>query len=118
LEKLVRDGVRVRVLTNSLAGTDVGVVHSGYAKRRCRLARNGVQLYELKPAVEDDETRERHKKGSSAARLHAKTFQVDGELVFAGSFNFDPRSALLNTEMGLVIRSPVLARRLAGTFDT
>jgi len=118
LEKLVRDGVRVRVLTNSLAGTDVGVVHSGYAKRRCRLARNGVRLYELKPAVEDDETRERHKKGSSAARLHAKTFQVDGELVFAGSFNFDPRSALLNTEMGLVIRSPVLAKRLAGTFDT
>jgi putative cardiolipin synthase len=118
LERLVRSGVRVRVLTNSLAGTDVGVVHSGYSKRRCGLARNGVRLYELKPAVEDAETRERNKKGSSAARLHAKTFQVDGEIVFAGSFNFDPRSALLNTEMGLVIRSPVLAKRLAETFDT
>ncbi len=117
LEKLVRDGVRVRVLTNSLAGTDVGVVHSGYSKRRCGLARNGVHLYELKPSVEDAETRERQKTGSSAASLHAKTFQVDGELVFAGSFNFDPRSALLNTEMGLVIRSPVLAKRLAESFD-
>ncbi len=117
LEKLVRDGVRVRVLTNSLAGTDVGVVHSGYSKWRCRLARSGVKLFELKPAVEDKETRERRKKGSSAARLHAKTFQVDDEVVFAGSFNFDPRSALLNTEMGLLIRSPALARRVSGAFD-
>ena len=118
LEKLVREGVRVRVLTNSLAGTDVGVVHSGYSKWRCRLVRSGIKLYELKPSVEDRETRERHKKGSSAARLHAKTFQVDDKLIFAGSFNFDPRSALLNTEMGLVIRNPVLAGRLVEAFDT
>ena len=116
-EKLVKDGVRVRVLTNSLAGTDVGVVHSGYSKWRCRLARSGVKLFELKPTVEDRETRQRHKTGSSAARLHAKTFQADEQVVFAGSFNFDPRSALLNTEMGLVIHSPELARRLARTFD-
>ena len=118
LEKLVREGVRVRVLTNSLAATDVGVVHSGYSKRRCGLARNGVKLFEMKPDVEDRETQQRKKKGASAARLHAKTFQVDDELVFAGSFNFDPRSALLNTEMGLVIRSPVLARRLSESFET
>ncbi len=117
MEALVRDGVRVRVLTNSLAGTDVGVVHSGYSKWRCRLARSGVKLYELKPTVEDEETRERHKTGSSAARLHAKTFQADDRVVFAGSFNFDPRSALLNTEMGLVIHSPDLAHRLSRTFD-
>src|SRR5262249_9298076 len=113
LEKLVASGVRVRGLTNSLAGTDVGVGHSGYSKRRRGLARGGVKLFELKPDVEDAETRRQHKKGSSAARLHAKTFQVDDELIFAGSFNFDPRSALLNTEMGLVIRSPVLAKRLS-----
>jgi putative cardiolipin synthase len=119
MERLVRDGVRVRVLTNSLAGTDVGVVHSGYSKWRCRLARSGVKLFEMKPTVEDRETRERQKqkKGSSAARLHAKTFQVDDRIVFAGSFNFDPRSALLNTEMGLVIHSPDLARRLSKSFD-
>ncbi len=121
LERLARSGVRIRVLTNSLAGTDVAVVHSGYAKRRCELARAGVQLYELKPALVDGEVRESSKSsggsGSSAARLHAKTFAMDGERVFVGSFNFDPRSALLNTEMGLVIESRELARRLSATFD-
>jgi putative cardiolipin synthase len=50
--------------------------------------------------------------------LHAKTFAVDRSRVFVGSFNFDQRSALLNTEMGLVIDSPTLAQRLAETFDT
>jgi putative cardiolipin synthase len=121
LEKLAQSGVHIRVLTNSLAGTDVAVVHSGYAKRRCQLARAGVRLYELKPALEDGRAREKSKSsggsGSSAARLHAKTFAMDGERVFVGSFNFDPRSALLNTEMGLVIESRELARRLSATFD-
>jgi putative cardiolipin synthase len=49
--------------------------------------------------------------------LHAKTFAVDGNRIFVGSFNFDPRSALLNTEMGVVIESPVLAQRLVAFFD-
>jgi len=121
LEKLARSGVRIRVLTNSLAGTDVAVVHSGYAKRRCELARAGVRLYELKPALADGEPGGKSRpgvgSGSSAARLHAKTFAMDGERAFVGSFNFDPRSALLNTEMGLVIESPELARRVSATFD-
>jgi len=56
--------------------------------------------------------------GSSSASLHAKTFAVDGAKVFVGSFNFDPRSARLNTEMGLVIEDPELAGRLRGWFDT
>lgn len=120
LEAMARRGVRVRVLTNSLAATDVAVVHSGYAKRRCALARAGVVLYEMKPNVAGGgarETRASSGSGSSAARLHAKTFAVDGERIFVGSFNFDLRSALLNTEMGLVIESPVLAARLARAFD-
>ena len=56
--------------------------------------------------------------GSSKTQLHAKTFAVDGKSIFVGSFNFDQRSAKLNTEMGVVIDSPTLAHRLAATFDT
>ena len=123
LTTLARSGVRVRVLTNSFAATDVSVVHSGYAKRRCELARAGVQLFELKPSAAELAAGHREKKDgkttqSASVSLHAKTFAVDGEQVFVGSFNFDPRSALLNTEMGVVIASPVLAVRLSDTFET
>jgi len=119
LEKLARSGVRLRILTNSFQATDVSMVHSGYAKRRCGLARAGVQLYELKGT---DEPTERHggsgaRSGSSGTSLHAKTYAADGERVFIGSFNFDMRSALLNTEMGLVIQSRALAGRLSRFFD-
>jgi putative cardiolipin synthase len=120
LEALARAGVRIRVLTNSLAATDVGVVHSGYAKRRCRLARAGIQLYELKPTVDAkpaDTDAKKLASSSGNASLHAKTYAVDGEKIFVGSFNFDPRSALLNTEMGLLIASRALAGRLASSFD-
>ena len=114
IEAVARRGVRVRVLTNSFGATDVAVVHSGYVKRRCGLARAGVQLYELKPTVQE---RAKVRSDSSAASLHAKTFAVDRERIFVGSFNFDLRSALLNTEMGLVLKSEVLAGRLAAAFD-
>ena len=117
--ELARTGVRVRVLTNSLAATDVGAVHAGYAKRRETLLAAGVRLYELKPTAGLDE---RHARGpvgggSSSASLHAKTFAVDDARIFVGSFNFDERSALLNTEMGLLIDSPALSQRLAQAFD-
>ena len=114
-------GVRVSILTNALEATDVAAVHAGYAKHRKELLRQGVQLWELKrtsaggPVGGSAGLRSSGKSG--AASLHAKTFTVDREQVFVGSFNFDPRSAALNTEMGLVIRSPVLAGRLANAFD-
>jgi cardiolipin synthase C len=113
-----KDGVRVRVLTNSLEATDVALVHAGYAKRREELLQAGVWLYELRARG----GRRRAGAsggpfGSSASSLHAKTFAVDRSRIFIGSFNFDPRSAELNTEMGFVIDSPVLARRMAATFD-
>jgi cardiolipin synthase C len=112
-------GVKVRILTNSLAASDVGVVHAGYAKRREDLLRAGVQLYELKPTAGRESRDERSSVGSSSsAGLHAKTFAVDRSRIFVGSFNFDPRSARLNTEMGLVIDSPKLAQGLAAFFDT
>jgi putative cardiolipin synthase len=119
LAALARRGVTVRILTNSLAATDVAAVHSGYAKRRNDLLEAGVQLYELKPTVPGERPEEKRRSGgSSSASLHAKTFALDQERIFVGSFNFDPRSALLNTEMGLMIESPTLARLLGAAFDT
>jgi putative cardiolipin synthase len=106
-------GVQVDVLTNSYAASDVPVVHAGYANYRIPLLAAGVNLYELKPVAEPIGGRLRDLgSGSSRASLHAKTFVFDDEHVFIGSFNFDPRSALLNTEMGLVIHSPELARQV------
>jgi putative cardiolipin synthase len=118
LEALAKAGVKVRILTNSLAASDVKAVHAGYAKRRQDLLRSGVQLYELKPtAAKSSDEIEVWFGASSSAALHAKTFAVDRSRIFVGSFNFDQRSALLNTEMGLVIESPVLVQRLAAFFD-
>ncbi len=116
-----RRGVKLRVLTNSFEATDVSVVHAGYAKRRRDLLRAGVALYELRPLAPEAEkggARLVGSSGSSAASLHAKTFSVDRARVFIGSFNFDPRSANLNTEMGFVIESPALAQRIRESFDS
>jgi len=120
LSTLAERGVRVRVLTNSLAATDVSPVHAGYAKYRETLLRAGVRLYELKPSAQTEEVEGEHRRsvgGSSDASLHAKTFGVDRSRIFVGSFNFDPRSARLNTEMGIVVESPALATRLSEALD-
>ncbi len=113
LVSLARSGVPVTVLTNALAATDVAAVHAGYVKYRTKLLRGGVKLYELKHNATIVETSIGGVTGSSGASLHAKTFAVDGRQVFVGSYNLDPRSARLNTEMGLLIDSPVLARQLS-----
>lgn len=118
---LVRQGVRVRVLTNSLAATDVSIVHAGYARHRKALLRAGVELYELARQQPEAVPRTEGKKrswfaGSSGSSLHAKTFAFDRERVFVGSFNFDPRSAHLNTELGFVIESPDLATAITQAF--
>ena len=118
LEALAGRGVNVRVLTNALESTDVAAVHAGYAKRRQALLRAGIRLYELKRGDVPKPTGDTKIGGSSSASLHAKTFQIDGNRMFVGSFNFDPRSARLNTEMGLVIDSPAMAQRLRAFFDT
>jgi cardiolipin synthase C len=128
LVRLAGQGVRLRIVTNSLAATDVAAVHAGYAKRRKDLLRAGIRLYELKPdadAVGDVDKAAKSGSGgsgmsltgSSGASLHGKTFAADRERIFVGSFNLDPRSTRLNTEMGLVIESPVLAGLHQSTLD-
>jgi cardiolipin synthase C len=113
LSALAKRGVRVRVLTNSLASTDEMSVHMGYVKHRKALLRAGVQLLELKPDAGVIERRAREIGRGSKAGLHAKTYTVDGRAIFVGSFNLDPRSARLNTEMGLVIDSATMADALS-----
>ena len=114
---LKRKGVKIAILTNSLAANDVSVVHAGYAKWRKKLLRHGITLYELKPHNDNrDAPHDRGLTGNSGSSLHAKTFSVDDEKVFIGSFNFDPRSAVLNTEMGFVIESETLATSVHQRF--
>ena len=108
-------GIRVTVLTNSLAATDVGAVHAGYSKYREALLDAGVRLYEFKPgaiAYGGAGGKNRKTSGSSAS-LHAKTFVFDRRAVFIGSLNLDPRSMQLNTEIGVVCESEPLAHLLA-----
>ena len=116
---MVKRGVKVLVLTNSLEATDVAAVHAGYSKWRKPLLAAGVSLYELRRSWPAGGAQKRAGPfGSSASSLHAKTFSVDQARVFIGSFNFDPRSARLNTEMGFVIDSPALAQQMAARLQS
>jgi putative cardiolipin synthase len=111
-------GVRVAVLTNSLAATDIVAVHVGYARYRRELLRGGVELYEMKrragDAAADDHI---SLTGSSRASLHTKAMIVDRRWAFVGSMNLDPRSANLNTEMGVLVDSEALAEQLREQFE-
>jgi len=109
LGAMVARGAQVGVITNSLAANDVAAVHSGYMHYRAPLLRSGVQLYELKSRGNVDGG---GLFGSSGASLHTKAFMIDDQRGFVGSFNLDPRSAYLNTEMGVLFNDPVLAAQL------
>lgn len=119
LRNLVARGVRVTVLTNSLAATDVGAVHSGYQRYRDALLEGGIVLYELKPGAIQPAITEKKAKayGASRASLHAKSFVFDRSAVFIGSLNLDPRSMRLNTEIGVVCESAPLAEDIAGALE-
>jgi putative cardiolipin synthase len=119
LVTLAAQGVKIRVLTNSLEATDVAIVHGGYAKWRKPLLKAGITLYELRRlSTNPGERQMTGPFGSSTSSLHAKTSAVDQSRVVVGSFNFDPRSAHLNTEMGFVIDSPALAQKIVAAFDS
>src|SRR5690606_26852688 len=121
--------------------TDVWMVHAGYAERRKALLRAGVRLFEMRGPDRAERPRRKligagsggsgsgagsgpggsgatgHVLRSSATTLHAKTFAADRRRLFVGSFNFDPRSMHLNTELGFVIDSPPLAEGISDAFE-
>jgi cardiolipin synthase C len=122
LEGLQKRGVRVRILTNSLASTDVPVVHSAYRRYREPLLDAGVEIFEVRPVPgelhSDRESRGSVSGGSGAPfALHAKAYVFDRQSVFLGSANLDPRSLELNTEVGLLIESPDLAQQIIERFE-
>ena len=109
---LARRKIKLTLLTNSLAANDEPLVHTGYVRYRVLLLAEGADLYELSP--KRTSANERFGKfGKSLGRLHAKTVVIDHRRLFIGSMNLDPRSATQNTEMGLVIDSPELAREMS-----
>jgi putative cardiolipin synthase len=142
LTGLARRGVQVGVVTNSLAANDVIAVHGGYSQYREPLLEAGVQLYEIRaeaapsdqPAMEvvadaqADDIGPPARRGSggvpgssgsaasSGSSLHTKAFVVDDARGFVGSFNMDPRSATLNTEMGVFFDDPDIAAALRAEY--
>ncbi|WP_238474167.1 phospholipase D family protein [Altericroceibacterium spongiae] len=127
-------GRDLAIFTNAFEATDVWIVHAGYAGRRKALLRAGVRLFEMRRPARERTAADRRKlmstgsgsdgsgvkEGpvlrSSNATLHAKTLIIDSEKIFIGSFNFDPRSVHLNTELGFIIESPKLATYMAKGF--
>jgi putative cardiolipin synthase len=116
IRKHRRDGVRMRVLTNSLAATDEPVVHAGYVEYRRDLIEIGVEVYELSPALARQDQR-LGRFGTSQAALHMKAMVFDRWALFLGSMNLDGRSERYNTEVGVMIRSTALAQELLWLVD-
>jgi putative cardiolipin synthase len=118
VERLRQRGVRVRLVTNSLASTDMPIAHAGYIDYRVPLLKAGCELYEVRPVPgEPEEHGLVHSGGSGAFGLHAKVFVVDRERVFVGSMNFDQRSLDVNTEIGIIVDSPKVADDVVKRFD-
>ncbi|HEY6512661.1 MAG TPA: phospholipase D family protein [Burkholderiaceae bacterium] len=113
LREFRKRGVRVTLMTNSLAATDEPLVHVGYRRYRAALLREGVELYEWSP-VRSGRVFRQLLRGQTVLRLHAKCALIDDHHVYLGSMNFDPRSRNLNTEFALLIHSPELAAEVAG----
>ncbi|WP_312702730.1 phospholipase D family protein [Stutzerimonas nitrititolerans] len=105
--RLAEADVDIQVLTNSLEATDVPAVHGGYAPYRHELLRLDVRLFELRR--QPDQEGRFSLSGDSESSLHSKAAIFDRQSVFLGSLNFDPRSVLWNTEVGILVHSPELA---------
>lgn len=118
LKELRKKGVRLRILTNSLASTNHSYVHAGYAKYRKELLQAGVELYEVNiKLLQENREGANVDYGKKKTVLHTKSFVFDRQKVFIGSLNFDPRSVYHNTEIGMVLSSEQIANGLAEWFD-
>ncbi len=112
-----QQGTQITILTNSLAATDVIAVHAGYKKYRGDLVKAGIKLFELKPTAKFLHSKvKRLIEGASSASLHAKYMVIDQQYVFIGSANIDPRSRILNTEIGIMVDSKELAQQTSKLF--
>ena len=119
IRRLRERGVRVRILTNSLASTDMPIVHVGYMRYRVPLLEAGCELYEVRPQLGKPESDHGLIKsgGSNQFGLHAKVIVIDNQRAFVGSMNFDQRSLDINTEIGVIIDSPQVAREITARFE-
>jgi cardiolipin synthase C len=116
VRQLTARGIKVRALTNSAASNDVMAAHAGYVNTREKLLKAGAELYELRPDT-NMERRWSVLSDKSRAALHCKSIVFDRKSVFIGSFNLDPRSSTLNTEIGVMINSPEIAHQVAKIMD-
>ncbi|WP_311221646.1 MULTISPECIES: phospholipase D family protein [unclassified Acidovorax] len=114
-------GVRVRILTNSLASNDAPIAHVGYARHREELLDMGIELYEMRSEASGlgsaFGSSGAGSTGESRAMLHSKVMVIDGRLLVIGSMNLDLRSQLQNTEIALLIRSPELSREASTQIE-
>ena len=116
ISEIKERGIDVTIITNSLAANNQFAVHAGYAPARKPLLKNGVRIYEFRPDA-DVPGAEFIAYSGAKATLHTKAFIIDRKSVFIGSFNFDPRSININTEMGVIIHDPKLAVLFAERID-
>ncbi|MDP1862348.1 MAG: phospholipase D family protein [Thiobacillus sp.] len=117
----VARGVKVRIITNSLASTDNIQAFSGYRNQRKKLLKMGLQIHEYKPDPANRQalmSRVNPPETPPLFALHAKSMVVDGKIAYIGTFNFDPRSENLNTEVGVVMHHPALARQVQTLIET
>lgn len=121
MSPLLERKLKIDVLTNSLASTDVWSIHAGYTRNRKELLKKGVGLYEFRTDAESCKTQVDNSDidcTNFKYSLHAKSVVFDRQTAFVGSFNLNPRSRLLNTETALIISSPDLATRIARDITT
>lgn len=111
VEELLERGIRVVIVTNSLASTNHVPVHSAYSRYRKRLLRAGAEIYEIRASGTAEENEWGHR--PELVTLHSKATVIDRETIFIGSLNFDPRSLHINTEMGLFIYSAEVGKPFA-----
>ena len=107
-----QDNGRIVLVTNSIGSTDEPLAYAAYAQQRLAMLQAGVRIYEVGAELGRRMPRS-GEFGESHSRLHAKVATVDGRWLFIGSMNLDPRSALINTEIGLLIDSPPLAQTVS-----
>jgi putative cardiolipin synthase len=120
IETLIQQGVTVKLATNSMAADNHLSAFVSYRKQRKRMLEGGAQVYEMRPdaKVEREQfTAEELAEHQTSSGLHAKTMVFDRKVVFVGSFNLDPRSVDLNTEMGLMVESEALAEAVAESIE-